>query len=77
MDIAFVNNNSSTNSIPVKTNNQITDTATVKRENKTADQFDYSKVMMNLDEIQDFLFLLIGSDNPVKQDKGSHINLTA
>lgn len=40
-------------------------------------QFDYSKVMMDLEEVQDFLFMLIGEQSPGKNEKGEKLNLLA
>lgn len=77
MDIALINTNTPAVTIPAKSNDQIADTASAIIENKAADSFDYSKVMMNLEEIQDFLFLLIGSENPARHGKGSNINFLA
>ena len=40
-------------------------------------QFDYSKVMMDLEEVQEFLFMLIGELSPAKAVKGEKVNVLA
>ncbi|MGV7930069.1 MAG: hypothetical protein AB2L13_14400 [Spirochaetota bacterium] len=34
-----------------------------------AEHFDYDKVMMDLDEVRNFLYMLIGAEIQVKQDE--------
>ncbi len=46
----------------------------------SSNTFDYSKVMMDLREVQEFLFMLIGSKAPGKTagaEKGAKVNLFA
>jgi hypothetical protein len=81
MDVAIINNNVSIpGSALVKNNENSIDTASINIERNNSIKFDYSKVLMDLEEIQDFLFMLIGSENPAKagkSDKGVNIDLLA
>jgi hypothetical protein len=58
----------------------VTDTANFAIEKNTEKQFDYSEVMMDLEDLQNFLFMLIGSEIPgtaAGDDKGNKLNLFA
>ncbi|MBN2401395.1 MAG: hypothetical protein JXN64_03255 [Spirochaetes bacterium] len=55
-----------------------TDTQVLTLNANTEIKFDYNDVTMDLEEIQDFLFMLIGSESPGKTpetEKGKNLNL--
>ncbi|MBP7603402.1 MAG: hypothetical protein KBA15_05710 [Spirochaetes bacterium] len=39
------------------------------------ERFDYDKVMMDLDEVRNFLYMLIGAEIQVKQDERIGVNV--
>ncbi|MBN2040707.1 MAG: hypothetical protein JW864_11725 [Spirochaetes bacterium] len=43
----------------------------------TSAQFDYNEAMMDLQEVQDFLFMLIGEKSPGRDGKGEKLNIFA
>ena len=43
----------------------------------TNTQFDYNEAMMDLQEVQDFLFMLIGEEVPGISGKGEKLNIFA
>ena len=58
----------------------MSDTAHLGLKTTPQASFDNTETMMNLEELQNFLFLLIGSVAPgesVKNDKGNKLNLLA
>jgi hypothetical protein len=80
MDVTLITNNlsaakSSFNSSNV---NLHTPDAANMVSNSSGQKTDYSEVMMDIEEIQNFLFMLIGSKIPVKSaetDKGNNLNM--
>jgi hypothetical protein len=69
-------NIANTSQNPAKTSSNAADTAINNIEYK----FNYSDVMMGLEELQNFLFMLIGAEIPGKNsetDKGNKLNLLA
>ena len=78
MDVSTITNNIPIPKVNINNNIDLpqTDLAdTIIQSNSI--QFDYSKVMMNLEEVQEFLFMLIGQESPAKAAKGSKVNLLA
>jgi len=80
MDVTLITNSLSIPRPNLNSNPSITGETDLLTNRNISRHFDYSDVMMDLKEVQDFLFMLIGSRSPGKAldtGKGTNVNVQA